>query len=77
MTIEIRPCASVEDLRHALNVISHYFGMENAEEDAERFAQWIEVERMHAAWDGDSIVGGAGAFTIACRFPAARSRREA
>ena len=50
-------------------MISHYFGHENADEDAERFAQWIELERMHAAWDGDRIVGGAGAFTYRMSVP--------
>ena len=45
MDIEVRPCASVEELRDALNVISHYFGMENRLEDAERFAQ---VDRARA-----------------------------
>ena len=69
MPIEIRPCASVEELQSALNVISHYFGHENTEEDAERFAQWIELERMHTAWDGDRVVGGAGAFTYQLSVP--------
>ncbi len=69
MAIEVRPCSSVEELRNALNVISHYFGHENADEDAERFAQWIEVERMQAAWDGDRIVGGAGTFTYRMSVP--------
>ena len=51
MDIDVRPCASTEELRDALNVISHYFGHENTDEDAERFANWIEVDRMHAARD--------------------------
>lgn len=59
----------MEELRDALNVISHYFGTENKLEDAERFAQWIELERMHAAWDGDRIVGGAGAFSYRTSVP--------
>ena len=69
MDIEVRPCASVEELRDALNAISHYFGQENQLEQAERFAQLIEVERMHAAFDGDRIVGGAGAFTYRTSVP--------
>lgn len=63
MDIEVRACSSTEELRDALNAISHYFGNENELEDAERFAQWIDIERMHAAFDGDRLVGGAGAFT--------------
>jgi predicted acetyltransferase len=69
VSIEVRPTASVDELRDALNVISHYFGTENQPEDAERFAQWIELERMHAAWDGGSIVGGAGAFSYLMSVP--------
>ena len=69
MDIEVRPCSSVEELRDALNVISHYFGHENQIEDAERFAKWIEVARMHAAFEGDRIIGGAGAFTFRMSVP--------
>ena len=47
MDIEVRPCASVEELRDALNAISHYFGHENQLEDAERFAQ-LDRGRAHA-----------------------------
>ena len=69
MDIEVRPCASTEELRVAINAINHYFGGENEVEDAERFAQWIELDRMHAAFDGDRIVGGAGAFTYRMTVP--------
>jgi predicted acetyltransferase len=67
--VDVRPCSSHEELRDALNAISHYFGHENQLEDAERFAKWIEVERMHAAFDGDRIIGGAGAFTFRMSVP--------
>src|SRR5260221_5533724 len=69
MDIEVRACASVEELRDALNVISHYFGHENQLEDADRFAKWIEVERMHVAFAGDRMIGGAGAFTFQMSVP--------
>ena len=69
MDIEIRPCSSTEELRDALNAISHYFGHENTLEDAERFAKWIEVDRMHAAFDGERLVGGAGAFSYRMSVP--------
>jgi predicted acetyltransferase len=67
--IEVRPCASVEELRDSLNAISHYFGHENQLEDAERFARWIDVERVHAAFEGDGVVGGAGVFTYGLSVP--------
>ena len=69
MDIEVRASSSVEELRDALNAISHYFGHVNQLEDAERFAKWIEVERMHAAFEGDRIIGGAGAFTYRMSVP--------
>jgi predicted acetyltransferase len=73
MDIEVRPCASVEELRDSLNAIGHYFGQENTLEDAERFAKWIEVDRMHAAFDGDLAVGGAGAFSYRMSVPGGHS----
>jgi len=73
MDIEVKPCASTEELRDALNVISHYFGHENNEDDASRFANWIEVDRMHAARENGTIVGGAGAFTYRMSVPGGRS----
>jgi|SRR5471030_780295 len=69
MDIEVRPCATSEELRDALNAVGHYFGQENQLEDAERFARWIEIERMHAAFAGDRIVGGAGAFSYEMSVP--------
>src|SRR5438067_511273 len=69
MEIEVRPCASHEELRDALNAIGHYFGGENTVEDAQRFAQWIDIDRMHAAFDDGRIVGGAGAFSYRVSVP--------
>ena len=69
MDIEVRPCASVEELRDSINAISHYFGHENQVEDAERFSKLIEVERMYAAFDSNRIVAGAGAFSFRMSVP--------
>ena len=69
MSLTVRPCASLEDLRGALNGIGHYFGQDNTLEDAERFAQWIELDRMLLAEDGDAIVGGTGSFTFRLSLP--------
>lgn len=67
--MDIRPCSSVEELAAALAAIGHYFALREDVEGAERFAQWIDVERMHAAFDGDTVVGGAGAFTYDVSVP--------
>jgi predicted acetyltransferase len=69
MTVDVRACSSVEELRQGLDAINHYFGHRNEPEDAERFAQWIDVERMLVARVGDRIVGGAGAFTVSMSVP--------
>ncbi len=69
MSVEVRRCASLEELRDGLNAIGHYFGYDNQVEDAERFAQWMELERMHVAVEGGSIVGGTGAFTFRMSVP--------
>lgn len=69
MPIEIRPCRDTDELRLAIDAISHYFGMEQSAEETERFAQWLPVERMHAAVDGGAIVGGAGAFPFRMSVP--------
>src|SRR5215217_1014541 len=69
MPVRIEPCRDEAQLADALNAIGHYFGHHNTVEDAERFANWIDVERMHAAWDGERIVAGAGAFTYDLSVP--------
>lgn len=69
MSIEIRTCSSMEELAAALMGIGHYFALRESVEGAERFAQWLEVERMHAAFDGAQVVGGAGAFTYEVSVP--------
>jgi predicted acetyltransferase len=67
--MEIRPCASVEELAAALACIGHYFALPESVDNAERFAGWMPVERMHAAFDGGRIVGGAGAFPYRMSVP--------
>jgi predicted acetyltransferase len=76
MTVDVRPCETHEELARALDAIGHYFGFQNTVEDAERFANWIEVERMHAAWEDGRIVGGAGAFTYDLSLPGGTTVRS-
>jgi len=69
MSIEIRPCGAVEEVRDALNAISHYFGHVNDLKSTERFLERMDIDRVHAAWDGDRVVGGTGAFTYRMSVP--------
>jgi predicted acetyltransferase len=68
--LEIRPVENVEELRDAANAIVHYFGRERPDEQwAERWLKNFQLDRMHAAFDGSEIVGGAGAFTFRMTVP--------
>ena len=69
MSIETRVCASADEVRRALDGIGHYFGHSNTLEKAERFTERMDVDRVHAAWDGDQIVGGAGSFAFRMSVP--------
>ena len=69
MSVEVRPCGSIDELGRALSAIGHYFGLEDKDELATRFAQWIDVGRVHAAWEGGRIVGGAGALDYRISVP--------
>jgi predicted acetyltransferase len=69
LTFEVRPCESHEELADALNPISHYFADRVTLDDAARLAQWMPLDRMHAAFDGDRIVGGAGVFPFELSVP--------
>jgi predicted acetyltransferase len=65
----VRAVRDVAEYRAALGGIGHYFGWSPTEEDAERFVRLIPIERMHAAFDGDAIVSGAGATPLLLTIP--------
>ena len=70
MVWEIRPTTDLEEFRRAVGAIGHYFGGWPADEEAaQRFSANLPLERMHAAFDGDRIVGGAGAFPFELAVP--------
>jgi predicted acetyltransferase len=67
---EIRPVTNVEELRKAAGAIVHYLGREKPDEAwADRWLKTFELERMHAALDDGSIVGGTGALTLRMTVP--------
>ncbi len=70
MTPVVRTCRSAEELQRAAGAIVHYFGRDRPDDAwAERWLKNFELERMHAAFDGDAIVGGAGAFSFRLTVP--------
>lgn len=74
MSIRARPCGDLEEFGHAVHAIGQYFGMELDEERLERFSRNLPLERMHAAFDGAEIVGGAGAFPFEMTVPGGVAR---
>jgi predicted acetyltransferase len=71
MAYRVRPCRSLDELGHALGAIGHYFGWVPGEDEVERFSRLLPVDRMHAAFDGNRIVGGAGVFPFEMTVPGA------
>jgi len=71
MAYRVRPCRSLDEFGTALGAIGHYFGWVPKEDEVERFAKLLPVDRMHAAFDGKAIVGGAGVFPFEMTVPGA------
>jgi len=65
----VRSCRSLEELGPAVAAIGHYFGWVPSVDDLERFSKLLTPARMHAAFDGDQAVAGAGAFTFGMTAP--------
>jgi predicted acetyltransferase len=62
-------------MRAAVSPIWHYFGRSApSDEQIESLARVLPAERVHAAWDGERVVGGAGAFPFELTVPGGRVR---
>jgi predicted acetyltransferase len=72
MAYRVRTVRTTEEYRDAVGAIAHYFGWEPSDEDVERFHRMLPFERLHAAFDGKRIVGGAGAFPLQLTVPGGR-----
>lgn len=68
MSIQIRPPVA-EGHRKFFETVSACFGGVTTEEDAERGAKTIPLERTLAAFDGDEMVGVTGAFEFDVTVP--------
>ena len=69
MAFEVRPCRDRDELVRAHYAIGSYFGAPIDEERIERVLQLLELDRLHAAFDGGGVVGGAGAFSFDLTVP--------
>ena len=69
MAIEVRPCRDRDEFARALYGIFQYFGPVPTDETVDRWVGIVGAERMHAAFEGGEVVGGAGAFTFDFSVP--------
>ncbi len=69
MAFRIRPARDVAEYESAIGAIGHYFGWEWTGEDTERILRLLPQDRMHAALDGETVVGGAGVFPFELTVP--------
>ena len=77
MTFDVHPAGDNEEYGDALQAIGQYFGMQLNDEAIERFLKVLPLERMHAARENGTIVGGAGAFSWDMSIPGGTLRRPA
>jgi predicted acetyltransferase len=69
MSFKVKPCRNLEEFGQAVFAIGQYFGLEPTEERMERFSKNLPIERMHAASENGTIIGGAGAFPFELTVP--------
>jgi predicted acetyltransferase len=69
MSIQVRTCATVEEFKQAAGAIAEYGAWTIDDTAAERFLRVNPVERMHGAFEGGRVVGGAGAFLFDLTVP--------
>ena len=69
MAIRIRTVRNPEELALAIGAIGHYFGWVPTPEQTESLMSYLPLDRMHAAFDGADIVGGAGVYPFEMTVP--------
>ncbi len=69
MALRVRPARDLGEYLDALGAIMHYFGEDRDPERGERFSRLLPFERMHAAYEGGAVVGGAGAYPFELTVP--------
>jgi predicted acetyltransferase len=67
--LEVRPVRDRDEFGRAFYGIGQYFGGPPNDEQIDRFLSYLDLDRMHAAFEDGHIVGGAGAFTFDFTVP--------
>ena len=63
MDVDIRPCASADEVKQAIAPIANYFGRSVPDSDgAERMARLLPAERVCAAWEEVALLAGWAPF---------------
>ena len=74
MSLDVKAVENLEEFEQAVLAIGQYFGQEPDPENAQRFTRVLPLERMLAARENGTIVGGAGGFPFAMSVPGGRVR---
>ena len=69
MAFVVRPCRDREEFGLALYAIAQNFFGPPPEDSLDRWLRVVELERVHAAFDGEQIVGGAGVHAFELSVP--------
>jgi predicted acetyltransferase len=70
MAWDVRAVADLDEFKGALGSIGHYFGgWPTDDATVERFSSNLPLDRVFGAWDGDRLMGGAGAFPFELTVP--------
>jgi len=69
VSFEFRLVRDRDEFARAIYAIGQYFGGPPQDDTLDRWLQYQELERMHAAFVGNEVVGGAGAFTFDMSVP--------
>ena len=73
MDVDVRPCASPEEVKHAIAPIAYFFGRSAPDENlAERLTGVLPAQRVLGGWEGGRAVGGLGAFPFQLTVPGGR-----
>jgi predicted acetyltransferase len=69
MAIEVRSARDRDEFARAFYAIGQYFAGPPPEDMVDRWLQYFELERMHAAFEDGTVIAGAGAFTFDMSVP--------
>ena len=73
MAIEISTGTTPDELREGISPIFHFFGTSAPDEESHaRILRVLEPERVHAARENGTVVGGAAAFSFELTVPGGR-----